>query len=323
MLRRSLLNNQAQGGGISPSTAEACDVVFANKTTEQLIIVRDQEDWPSKDEWEPIGVVVIPGEHNVYNNGSCGVMSIVAMNCNTPTIGGDNQDMHWGDIVDITTLFNYNKVVITSNKSSNTSSRLSSGKYANLPIQRQIGGIPERNHSQYAPSPYAGTDYKSGERNDSYSTTKHDSALNKNVLADFDGRGNTSKIITQRGVKDYSSWKPIWYKEIDYPPASCCNMFKTTGTRQGNWYLPAMGELGYIAPKICDINNTIEKLNSEYGIGIILDLYGNTVYDFGLWSSSECDSNDAYTLCYNMVTPNNKDLYNLLGDAQVRAFLQL
>lgn len=44
----------------------------------------------SQDEYEVLGIVVVPSDHNVYENGKCGVMSLKWMNPNTPNIGGYN-----------------------------------------------------------------------------------------------------------------------------------------------------------------------------------------------------------------------------------------
>ena len=42
-------------------------------------------------------MVVVPGTHNVYGDGSCGVMSLKPMNCSTPSTGGTSeQAMCWG-----------------------------------------------------------------------------------------------------------------------------------------------------------------------------------------------------------------------------------
>lgn len=226
--------------------------------------------------WEPIGIVVIPGEHGVLKDGTgtknqCGVMSIVPMNCNTPQTGGSSeQDISWGVSNTTPGLKTYNEVVVTSNKNSNIATGLSGSYEAYIPRQDSVGGTPKRDRSPYAPSPYIGSDYKSGEYNESYGTTKFDTSSDFNALADFDGSGNTQILIQQRGTKDYSSWKPTYNKESDYPAASCCDMFSTIGTKQGNWYLPAMGELGYIPPRLYDINDTISKLNSAYGVGVQL-----------------------------------------------------
>lgn len=64
----------------------------------------------SKFEGTPIGVVVIPTSHDVYGNGSCGVLSLVNMSCQTPDTGTTaNETITYGgyglvpaDVCDIT-----------------------------------------------------------------------------------------------------------------------------------------------------------------------------------------------------------------------------
>ena len=127
-----------------------------------------------------------------------------------------------------------------------------------------------------------------GSRNPGYYQTTSPSSTN-NCLADFDGVGNTEKIIAQRGDKDYSSWIPAFNSETDYPAASCCDMFHTEGTSQGDWYLPACGELGYIMPSFNKINDAIGKMRTAYGSSVGIEL-GT---DYGFWSSTEYSSYSA------------------------------
>lgn len=315
------MENHADGGNIG-SSAETLSVVFANKNNGSLLIVEDGE-WSTTTHplstYEPIGIVVIPGEHGVLKdsngNNQCGVMSIKGMNCTTPKEGGYIESMYWGVYgTNITELTNYNKIAVT-NSVSNTSGALSSSNYAYLPIQKEIGGIPERNNSPYAPSPYVGSDYKSGGYNESYGTTAFDTSTNRNVLSDFDGRGNTDKILNQRGYRDYNLWKPNPVTETDYPAASCCDMFATVGTKQGDWYLPSAGELGYIAPRSADINDILDRLIESYGIGVRIEV-GEI-----LSSSSECDSGNVYEL-YNQ-TNGQLRAYTKNILRNVRAFMRI
>lgn len=320
-----LLNS---GGGVvelpstDPSMALPMSVVFANKEDNSLTIV-ESDKWnttlfpPSK--FEPIGVVVVPGEHGVLKDSEgknqCGIMSIVPMNCNTPTTGGTSeQTMYWGSTSTNPTGRYYTKVVKTSTNSSNVADELSGDYYAYIPRQGSVGGTPSRGSSPYAPSPYAGSDYKSGGYNKSYGTTKFDTSSDKNVLSDFDGINNTKKIIEQRGTKNYDSWKPSSSTQSDYPAASCCDMFSTAGTEQGDWYLPACGELGYIIPRLFDINDTISKLNTAYGVGVQLS---TSSY---FWSSSEYRSGGGRSVG----TVNGRvDYHNKSGSLWVRAFMRL
>lgn len=242
-------------------------------------------------------------------------MSIVPMNCSTPTTGGTSeQNMCWGSISTNPTGHYYTKVVKTFTNSSNVANGLSEDYYSYIPRQGSVGAIPTRIYNPYAPSPYVGSDYMSGGYNESYGTTKFDTSSDKNALADFDGRGNTDKILAQRGTKNYGSWNPTYNTQGDYPAASCCDMFFTKGTKQGDWYLPACGELGYILPKLFDINDTISKLYTAYGVGVKLD----TINPY--WSSSQ-NSNDLARTVYlgdGNVSYNTKRL-----NYHVRAFLQL
>ena len=125
------------------------------------------------------------------------------------------------------------------------------------------------------------------------------------------------KIITQRGTKDYNSWIPGKATEADYPAASCCDMFYTEGTYQGDWYLPACGELGYIMPSFNKINDAIDKMHTAYGSSVGVDLRNDNLY----WSSTEYSSKYARYVGanYGGVNSGSKD-GNFI---YVRAFLKV
>ena len=152
-------------------------------------------------------------------------------------------------------------------------------------------------------------------RNTGYYQTSSPSSSD-NALADFDGIENTEKIIAQRGTKDYNSWTPDRITTADYPAASCCDMFYTEGTSQGDWYLPACGELGYIMPPFNKINNAIDKMRTAYGssVGIEMDTSG------GYWSSTESSSRYACFVLVNDGTVNGN--YKGMSNYSVRAFLR-
>lgn len=87
-------------GGISPSESSSCDICLYDKTNDKLIIVKGDmwniETYPSS-KYSPVGIVLIPGTHNVYGDGSCCVMSLKEMNCNTPNRGSITYyKMYWG-----------------------------------------------------------------------------------------------------------------------------------------------------------------------------------------------------------------------------------
>ena len=273
------------------------------------------EEYPA-DTWEPVGIVVIPGEHGVLKDGTgtknqCGVMSLVPMSYTTPEIGGneDGKYAYWGgrgtdiegqsdglgryDSVE-NGLKNYNGNVLCP-KDSNIAYQMSgSMDYGNIPVQKSVGSIPSKS-SPYAPSPYMGEDLMSGDYNESYGTTEFDTEGNFNGLSDFGGIINT-KIITDLAVsqEDWKTSETIESKTTAgyYPAACCCARFHTLGTKAfvdctndelfegaGFWYLPALGELGYVPPKAADINDIISKLNNAYGIGVQIR-NSSTSYDY-------------------------------------------
>lgn len=124
-----------------------------------------------------------------------------------------------------------------------------------------------------------------GSFNPNYSLTDSPSS-NLNCLADFDGYGNTKKILEVRGSKDYSSWLPTNVQE-DYPAASCCDMYSTVGIPQGSRYLPSVGELGYTVPRRQALDDCLTKLKNA-GLSQVSNLVSS-----GYWSSSEYSSGSA------------------------------
>ena len=296
----------------------AADYVLYDKVNNEKICVEYGTDLSnySSEQYTPIGVVVVPGTHDVYGDGSCGVMSLKPMNCDTPSTGGTSeQSMYWGEYgTDISALSNLNQV-----PTGNTSNGIPTGQtsYAYLPSDKFSGTQCAHDtdafyySSSYIPSPYL-TD---GSRNPGYYQTSSPSS-SSNALADFDGIGNTEKIINQRGTKDYNSWTPGRTTEADYPAASCCDMFHTEGTSQGDWYLPACGELGYIVPPFNKINDAIGKMRTAYASSVGVELDTN----LGYWSSTEYSSGLACGVSagYGGVGRSLKGY-----DGYVRAFLRI
>lgn len=314
---------------ISPSESSPCDICLYDKTADKLIIVKGDLfsiDYFPADKYTPVGIVVVPGTHNVYGDGSCGVMSLKPMNCDTPSTGGTSeQSMYWGVYgTDISALPNLDQVPIVGSGSNvgNASSTVTDEKYyAYLPSDKfSAVQCPHDTDAYYysssssynqAPSPYL-TD---GSRNPGYYQTSSPSS-SSNALADFDGIGNTEKIIAQRGTKDYNSWTPGRATEADYPAASCCDMFHTEGTSQGDWYLPACGELDYIMPPFNKINDAIGKMRTAYGSSVGVELNTYSVY----WSSTEYSSYGARRVDAGngYVSGSNKN-----GSNYVRAWLRV
>lgn len=300
---------------IALADTKAGDVLLWDKTNQRKLFTSSDNlsNYPA-DSYTPIGVVVIPASHNVYDDGSCGVMSLKGMNYDTPSTGGNERSMYWGENTDISALPNLNQVPI-----GNTSNGIptSSTSYAYLPSDRFRGTQCAHDtdafyySSYYIPSPYL-TD---GSRNPGYYQTTSPSSTS-NYLSDFDGKGNTEKIIAERGTKDYSSWTPGKTTQSDYPVVSCCDMFYTEGTQQGDWYLPAMGELGYIMPTFNKINSAISQICTVYGssVGVELDT------DVHYLSSTEISS----TFVCSVFTRTGQAIYSYKDVVNyARAFLKV
>ena len=172
----------------------------------------------SKDDYKPIGVVVVPGNHNVYGDNSCGVMSLVCMDCANPTTGSLNKiSISWGANVDITEILNGNKCIVEL--SNGTLSTQNFGYLARNGVWAATGNYK-------IPDPYN----EDGSRNANYYNT---TVSAYNAMSDFKGEYNTQAIITKRGSKNYNQWVPEASTVNDYAAASCCHMFYTEGTQQG------------------------------------------------------------------------------------------
>lgn len=98
------------------------------------------------------------------------------------------------------------------------------------------------------------------------------------------GKYNTQKCIEKSYNYDSTLCEGIVNKtgEGYAPAACCCNVYKTLGTKSGDWYLPSCGELYSIY-----INkNIINSVRSQ--------LLGNGYKDGEYWSSRECTAYTEY-----------------------------
>lgn len=294
LFRRRLMMMQGGRGSSVPGVkeSEAGDICVYDVNKGSLAIIKVSE-WSASTypiaTYVPIGVVVVPASHGHYEGGKCAIMSLKYMNCDTPQQGGSQQEMYWGEIdKDIESLYNLKNLPYVGKDGYIGDVVLGENFSASLPSDSDDFTGLSNNYDnktkywQYAsylvPSPYN----NDGTFNPNYSLITSPSST-ANCLSDFDGYNNTKKILEVRGSKDYSSWKPSIYAEVDYPPASCCDMYFTQGTNQGDWYLPSSGELGYVLVRQKTVNNTINKLISS-------GLTDANIIQKNLTSSTEEDS---------------------------------
>lgn len=89
-----------------------------------------------------------------------------------------------------------------------------------------------------------------------------------NALSDFAGKSNTEFLCSKATGQENWRTDDTITNEImtGYHPAACaCWRFHTVGTSQGDWYLPACGELGYCCVRYKLINKTIAALQAWSG----------------------------------------------------------
>lgn len=249
--------------------------------------------------YEPIGVVAIPSSHNVYGTGECGVVALKSGSLSTPDSGQlSNIEIYWGQYdVDIPDLVNRKSVLtLDSDNLNKVSGIASTGLLPVLyseptkficPHDPTASYFEDPSTSDVISSPYN----KDGSRNLNY---YKNSLLSDtvNALSDFDGRNNTSVLLIK--ATKQSDWRTsssiINLSAEGYSPAACCCWrYHTVGTNQGDWYLPACGELGYVCPRYNLINSTISALR----IWVDEKKYSLIGVGDGYWTSTEYNYSSA------------------------------
>ena len=85
--------------------------VFYDSSTDKFVKLYPDQITEANPNYTPIGVEVIPAEHDVYGTGQAGIMSLAEMNCDTPDVGSsDYQEMLWSGSNTDTSIPNYDSV---------------------------------------------------------------------------------------------------------------------------------------------------------------------------------------------------------------------
>lgn len=306
--------------------ANVGDVVLYDKYLDEELLVYYTEynatAYPLST-YTPTGIVVIP-------QWFCGddyarVMSLVNMSCTTPETGkasnnstynndtnthdiylfwgGYSQGQGWHDIPE---LINYgtdnNRYQIYVDSNNNPTERNRNWGY--MPSDSYHAGYKgstENNSSDKTAHWYNGmgaynrlpSAYTNRlERNPLYGRGADGSQ--SSFLSDYNGKQNTQHIL------NYETYQALWETDetieniVDYghfPAACCCARFHTEGTEQGDWYLPAAGELGCLMPRFSIIQAALKKVASVSS-AVAVPLNENGSY----WSSSEGYEYYAYYL---------------------------
>lgn len=242
-----------------------------------------------KELFYPVGIVVVPQSHNRYKNGELAVISLRYPSLTNPSEG---QATYFGSGIGMggNAKKYYNRAACLGYFSDSSVSpvitlNLDLGSYGN-------GSVPYNNARYvdsyrwrecptdpgvywrrpgsisgygYAPSPYlinGGVNFEYG-RTTSPATTA-------NCMSDFDGKENTANFVekctaletwrtdeTLPYISPSSTWSAIFVTAWRYSPM---------GTKEGDWYIPSAGELGYVAARFDKIDEWIVALQEHFEI---------------------------------------------------------
>ena len=249
---------------------------------------------------EVIGVCVIPPSHDVYGNGCGAIISTRAVNyydttgSQVPTRyypGATKMSNSYNTMYSFGTIGNQSTTAVSS---TTNDSYLDTG-YAFASDMFASTGTPclndsnsgyysmLGNRSEYIlPSPYL-TD---GSRNNAYSS-------GTNSFIRFDGKEKTEYAITHGTSGTSYNNDPVAF--------ACHNYGGLSGIRKGEWYMPDLGEIGYLAARlktiretfqflinkgceVSDLNSGYETYGDAYGVlsfmGIISNQYSGYTSDY-------------------------------------------
>jgi len=246
----------------------------------------------------PIGVVAVP--YNYTPDNTTRIMSLVNMSCITPETGttaisdgnvSDDLNLRWGPVTAVANLAIYNSVNYVNGK---TGAGLGTNTYVRLPSDTDFNRngtidpsgdyyyynydtVTSVNAKRFGPNPIL----PDGSKNILYYAD--DMATN-----DFDGRGNTDKILAAVSGTEWKTASSIENTAAtgNYPAAMTCYRFHTIGTNAGDWYLPACGELAFITVRYGAINAGLNAITSVWGDSSAVQIGRNTAYGYWCWSSS-------------------------------------
>lgn len=224
----------------------------------------------TKDKWNadlgtPLGVIVVPTNFAPDGKARFIALNAVDESSNTST---SEIIMAWGSYDTDTSLTNFTMVPATDNSGSTSAGSSDSGYLPSDKFtvnQSFVDAKAKYNQTSYlTPSPYLTVDGK-----DTPNPEYYKEISGNNAFSDFSGLSNTETLV---GLgSDYVAANAAWnYSD------SLSNV---------QYYLPAMGELGYLLPRFNEINDSLSLIG-----GVVV----GSSHSF--WSSSEYSSSNAYYL---------------------------
>lgn len=223
----------------------------------------------------PIGIVVVPGSHTP--DGTARIMSLLDCRLNSPYPTTSHDKIKWGYDYNFPSLRNYDVVPKLGGITvSNDSSAGTKWSYGDMTTLDSTSGLYYRSTAtSKVPSVYL----SEGDKNPDCFIGVN----NRNVMNDFDGKGNTSIIISNATSDLYWMTGSITNSSNSgYFPAACaCYRTVISGTQQRDWYLPSAPELVYVIYYLKLFNSILSKLKTlNSGSAVEIDTSG-------YWSSSE------------------------------------
>lgn len=319
--RRLMMGGGSKIVGKEKSEIIAGDILCAKEDGSKIVI--DSTDYSHiRSPWTAIAVVVIPPSHDVYGTGEGAAVSLKCMDDSNPDNGSSTIiSIQWGpkltnNTVDYTgrpkygyinyVIGNWDQVFCVS---TTTSERFCFASDYNSHLQNPLDTntywprFYPSNDQLPLPSPYLTDGSKSEIYSQTYYPNYDTTCPGNNALSDFNGIANTN-ALTQ--ISTYqSNWRTAStidkistsYKVMHFPAACCCWRYHTVGTNQGDWYLPACGEMGYLSARWKLISTTMYKLGFNY-----------TARGCMGWTSTEVNTSYAFIVSedvYSGMTYNN------------------
>lgn len=257
--------------------------------------VFDAEDYSdiANTEWTPIGVVVIPPSHDVYGTGEGAAIGLQWLSYHRPNepyysydytlssntinqfthgVRGITSDNYIDGFNYIGTPNNQKKYIVGLRDNPETFPMdFPTDKHYSITICNDDNNTSYMNNFDYScvPSPYR-TD---GSRNPLY----YNNSLGNNGFSDFTGKEETDKMVKYiTDTVTYYDWKNV--TSLYELQSGCLNYeanfsivtmsayrYSSVGTNEGDWYIPSVGECGYIKSRFITINHVLHLLTKYYG----------------------------------------------------------
>lgn len=248
------------------------DILMHDLSDDSLFItsVKNLQDYP-KGEYKPVGIVVVPAEHDVYGTGEMAACSLTLLSWSLYAQKYDKQYSQYRYVNSI--LNDDNGTINRTNQSIATANINGSGDNYNFATTSTTYMMPN----------YEGSIICNHDKNGSYRSTPTyfmsspfltDKSRNpnyysgtNNAFSDFNGKNNTYRDALNG--EDYKIPYNVYYnfkgiaieRDTNFTDANA-----TTIIGENNWYVPSLGEFGYYICRRSLINDILLDLRLKYAL---------------------------------------------------------